>query len=183
MAAQAAPIGTLTKPAAGASPRSDVLIAPPDDRRWLCGLAVALVLLCGLPYVLSALFGPADLERMGTFWFSHDFSQYQAAMREGARQASWLIHDHFSVEPHSAALMYALYVAAGKFAALVGLSDFAVFAGLEWLGRFAVLGATYAFAATFLKGKSQRRLAVLLSLFALGLDAWLAPLRLALDAG
>jgi hypothetical protein len=149
--------------------------------RWLCGLAVALVVLCGLPYVLSALFGPADLERMGTFWFSRDFSQYQAAMREGAHQTSWLIHDHFSVEPHSAALMYALYVAAGKFAALVGLSDFAVFSGLEWLGRFAVLGATYAFAATFLKTTGQRRLAVLLSLFALGLDAWLAPLRLAVD--
>src|SRR5207244_13019465 len=104
-----------------------------------------------------------------------------AAMREGAHQSSWLIHDHFSVEPHSAALMYVLYVAAGKFAALVGLSDFAVFAGLEWLGRFAVLGATYLFAATFVQAKSQRRLAVLLSLFALGLDAWLAPLRLIID--
>jgi hypothetical protein len=102
-------------------------------------------------------------------------------MREGAQHSSWLIRDHFSVEPHSAALMYALYVAAGKFAALVGLSDFAVFAGLEWLGRFAVLGATYLFAATFLKAQRQRRLAVLLSLFALGLDAWLAPLRLGLD--
>ena len=149
--------------------------------RWLCGLAVALVVLCGLPYVLAALFGPPDLVQMGTFWFSRDFSQYQAAMREGARQSSWLIHDHFSVEPHSAALMYVLYVAAGKLAALVGLSDFAVFAVLEWLGRIAVLGATYLFVATFVQAKSQRRLAVLLSLFALGLDAWLAPLRLALD--
>jgi hypothetical protein len=142
---------------------------------------VALVVLCGLPYVLSALFGPPDLQRMGTFWFSRDFSQYQAAMREGARQSSWLIHDHFSVEPHSAALMYPLYVTAGKLAAVVGLSDLAVFAALEWLGRFAVLGATYLFAATFLPARNHRRLAVLLSLFVLGLDAWLAPVRLILD--
>ncbi len=182
VAAPAAPLVTLTRPAAGAaSPRPDVLAAALGDRRWLCGLAVALVVLCGLPYALSALFGPPDLLRMGTFWFNRDFSQYQAAMREGAHQSSWLIHDHFSVEPHAAALMYVLYVAAGKFAALVGLSDFAVFAGLEWLGRFAVLGATYLFAATFVQAKSQRRLAVLLSLFALGLDAWLAPLRLIID--
>jgi hypothetical protein len=151
------------------------------DRSWLCGLAVALVILCGLPYAISALFGPPDLMRMGTFWFSRDFSQYQAAMREGARQSSWLIHDHFSAEPHSPALMYLLYVAAGKFAALVGLNDFAVFALLEWLGRFALLGATYLFASTFLSGRRQRRLAVLLSLFTLGLDAWIAPLRPLLD--
>src|SRR5712692_1685014 len=49
------------------------------------------------------------------------------------------------------------------------------------MGRFAVLGATYFFAATFLKAKGPRRLAVLLSLFTLGLDAWMAPLRLLLD--
>ena len=120
VAAPAAPTAAYTPPspalrAASPSGRGDV--------RWLCGLAVALVVLCGLPYVLSALFGPADLERLGTFWFSRDFSQYAAAMREGARQSSWLIHDHFSAEPHTAALMYPLYVAAGKFAAVFGLDD------------------------------------------------------------
>jgi hypothetical protein len=60
----------------------------------------------------------------------------------------------------------------------------AVFAVLEWLGRLAVLGTTYLFAATFLKApteRRQRRLAVLVSLFTLGLDAWMAPLRLLLD--
>ena len=52
--------------------------------------------------------------RMGTFWFDRDFSQYAAAMREGARQSGWLIHDHFSAEPHAAALMYPLYVGYGQ---------------------------------------------------------------------
>jgi hypothetical protein len=127
------------------------------------------------------LYGPADLERLGTFWFSRDFSQYQAAMREGARQGSWLIHDHFSAEPHQAALMYPLYVAAGKFDALLGLSDLTMFAVLEWLGRLSVLGALYGFTATFLEDRRARRLAVLLALGTLGLDAWLAVLRLSLD--
>ncbi|MCA1643947.1 MAG: hypothetical protein LC797_00275 [Chloroflexi bacterium] len=172
VAARAAPL-ELVRPTSWREDRPDV--------RWLGGVGLALVALCGLPYALSALFGPHDLLRMGTFWFSHDFSQYQAAMREGARQSGWLIHDHFSVEPHSAVLMYPLYVAAGKFAALAGMSDVLVFAILEWFGRFAVLSATYLFAATFLEDRRQRRLAVLLSLFTLGLDAWLAPLRLLLD--
>ena len=141
-----------------------------SDAPWICGAVVVLVALCGLPYLLAALFGPPDLERIGTFWFMRDFSQYQAAMREGASHASWLIHDHFSAEPHAAALMYPLYVAAGKFAAATGVSDLAVFTVLEWLGRLAVLLAVYAFAASFLHNRAQRRLAVALALGTLGLD-------------
>jgi hypothetical protein len=156
--------------------------APVQDVRWLAGAAVVLVALCGLPYLLSALFGPADLERIGTFWFVRDFSQYQAAMREGANQAGMLIHDHFSAEPHSAALMYPLYVAAGKLAATLHVSDESVFTVLEWLGRLAILAAVYAFAATFVRESRQRRLAVVLALGTLGLDALAAPVRAGLDA-
>jgi hypothetical protein len=135
-----------------------------------------------LPYLLAALYGPADLERIGTFWFMRDFSQYQAAMREGAASTSWLIHDHFSVETHTPALMYPLYVVAGKTAALLHVSDLRVFTALEWLGRLAILGAVYAFAATFLTQAKHRRLAVLLTLGSLGLDTFAALAHAALDA-
>ena len=149
---------------------------------WLCGAASVVLTLCGLPYVLSALFGPSDLERIGTFWFMRDFSQYEAAMREGASQSGWLIHDHFSAEPHAAALMYPLYVGAGKAAALLGWSNFAIFAALEWLGRLALVGATYAFASTFLREPRQRQVALVLSLGTLGLDTLAALARALLDA-
>jgi hypothetical protein len=143
---------------------------------------VVLFALCGLPYLLAALFGPPELERIGTFWFMRDFSQYQAAMREGASQTGWLIHDHFSVEAHTPALMYPLYVAAGKFAALLHVSDLGVFVALEWLGRLAVLGAVYVFAATFVQERRTRRLAVMLALGTLGLDTVAALVRAGLDA-
>jgi hypothetical protein len=149
---------------------------------WLCAAAAVVLALCGLPYLLSALFGPGDLERIGTFWFMRDFSQYEAAMREGAGQSGWLIHDHFSAEPHAAALMYPLYVAAGKAGALLGVSTFTLFAGLELVGRLAIVGATYAFAATFLGDPRQRRLALALSLGTLGLDTLAALIRALLDA-
>jgi hypothetical protein len=152
------------------------------DALWLGVIAVVLAGLCGLPYVVSALFGPVDLQRIGTFWFMRDFSQYEAAMREGASQTGWLIHDHFSAESHAAAFVYPLYVAAGKLSAGLGLSALAAFVALEWLGRLAVLGGVYAFAATFLKPTRQRRLAVLLTLGTLGLDALAALLRLLLDS-
>ncbi len=162
-----------------------VLITPrhlPEDASWLGIAAVTLVVLCALPYVVSALWGRADLERIGTFWFVRDFSQYEAAMREGASQAGWLIHDHFSVEPHAAALMYPLYVGAGKLAALLHVTDVAMFTALEWLGRLAVLGAIYAFAATFLRQALQRRLALALALGTLGLDTLAALVRAALTS-
>lgn len=154
----------------------------PVDAPWLVGAAAVLILLCGLPYVLAVLFGPKDLERIGTFWFMRDFSQYQAAMREGASQAGWLIHDHFSAEAHTPALMYPLYVAAGKFAALLHVSDLAIFTALEWLGRVAVLCACYAFAATFVQERRHRRLAVLLALGTLGLDTIAALARAGFEA-
>jgi hypothetical protein len=140
-----------------------------------------LVVVCGLPYLLASLFGPSDMEHIGTFWFVRDFSQYQAAMREGAYGTGWLIHDHFSAEPHAAALMYPLYVGAGKLAATLGTSDFAVFAALEWLGRLSVLLAVYVFAATFVQKSAQRKLAVALALGTLGLDTIAALARAGLD--
>jgi len=151
------------------------------DGRWLCAAAAALIVLCGLPYIVSAIAGPPDLQPIGTFWFSGDYSQYQAAMREGAGETGWLIHDHFSAEPHSAALMYPLYVGMGKLAAWLDSSPLTLFATAEWLGRLAVFGAVYVFAATFLTGRRERRLAVVLTLGTLGLDAWAGVLRLALD--
>jgi hypothetical protein len=156
-------------------------VAWPADAVWLVGVGIGLAILCGLPYLVSVMFGPPELERLGTFWFVRDFSQYQAAMREGARQTGWLIHDHFTAEPHQPALMYPLYVAAGKFAARLGLDPLSVFAGIEWLGRAALFGALYAFAATFLGDRRQRRLAVLLAAGTLGLIALIVPLRLLVD--
>src|SRR6266508_5507769 len=100
------------------------------DAPWLAGTAGVLLVLCGLPYVVSAWFGPSDLQRIGTFWFVRDFSQYQAAMREGAAQAGWLIHDHFSPEPHQAAFIYPLYTAAGKVASALHIDALIVFSAL-----------------------------------------------------
>src|SRR6266508_2673103 len=152
------------------------------DAPWLAGTAGVLLVLCGLPYVVSAWFGPSDLQRIGTFWFVRDFSQYQAAMREGASQSGWLIHDHFTAEPHQAAFIYPLYVGLGKLSAALHWDPLAVFGAVEWIGRLSLLAALYAFAATLSEDLRARRLAVLLAAGSLGLMGLLAPIRLALDA-
>lgn len=152
------------------------------DAPWLIGIGIALVILCGLPYVLAIVAGPSGLDRIGTLWFARDFSQYQAAMRQGAHQTGWLLIDQFSAEQHTPALMYPLYIALGKLAATLGVSDLVLFAILEWVGRAAVLGGIYWLAATFIVRPQPRRLAVILALGTLGLDAWLIPLHLLLPS-
>lgn len=150
------------------------------DLPWLLGIGVALAVACGLPYVVAAVAGPAGLEHIGTFWFARDFSQYQAAMRQGAQHAGWLLTDQFSAEPHAPALMYVLYVALGKLGAATGVSALALFAVCEWLGRAAILASVYWLTATFIPRGGPRLLAVALALGTLGLDAWLIPIRLLL---
>src|SRR5438309_458899 len=46
---------------------------------------------------LVASFAPGR-DGFGTIMFVNDFAQYEAAMAEGARSDSWLIHDHFTPE-------------------------------------------------------------------------------------
>ena len=76
------------------------------DVRWHVGFALGVLVLCAIPGVVADRFGPAHLEGLGTFWFGRDFSQYQAAMRDGASSASWLIPDHFTAEPHAPAFSF-----------------------------------------------------------------------------
>ena len=52
-------------------------------------------------------------------WFVNDFAQYESAMRQGAAQSGWLIHDAFTAELHQPTLMFPLYVAIGKLAATI----------------------------------------------------------------
>ena len=46
--------GVIVRPGTRAVPTQ-------TDRTWLVGAALVLVALCGLPYLVSALFGPRDL--------------------------------------------------------------------------------------------------------------------------
>lgn len=149
------------------------------ELRWLLGVGLVVLGLSALPSLVAAVYGPPDLERLGTFWFARDFGQYQAAMREGARSPSWLIHNRFTAEPHAPALVYPFYVALGKLAAALGVDDLLLFSSAEWVGRVLLLGATYLFVSAFLRGVRERRLATLLIVGTLGLAGWLVPLRLA----
>src|SRR5260370_27404851 len=67
--------------------------------------------------MLSACCAPTGATGLGTVWFVNDFAQYESAMRQGAEQSGWLIHDPFTAEAHQPTLMFPLYVGIGKLGA------------------------------------------------------------------
>lgn len=156
-----------------------------SQREWIAVSAIAAFAL-GLTLVLHLLqaqLGPVDRIQVGTFWFWRDFGQYLAAIREGAASASWLIHNHFSAEPHEPVFMYPLYVAIGKLAAATGAPLMAVYRAAEIGTRLLIPVSLYAFVATFIGPLQLRRLALVLALFGGGIGFWLVLVMLLLGQG
>jgi hypothetical protein len=130
-----------------------------------------LVLLIGeAPLVLSLCCAPPGATGMGTAWFVNDFAQYESAMRQGAEQSGWLVHDAFTAEPHGAAFMFPLYVGIGKLAATLHLPASILEHALEVLARVALVVALWRFCRAFAAGRAAARWAFALALFASGFE-------------
>lgn len=141
----------------------------------LVALIVA-VMLGEAPRVLAACCAPEGATGLGTAWFVNDFAQYESAIRQGAEQTGWLIHDPFTAEPHSAAFMFPLYVGIGKLSAVSGLPAMALERVVELLARLVLVLAVWRFCLRFASGKHAGRWAFGLALFAGGLELFAAPL-------
>jgi hypothetical protein len=124
--------------------------------------------------VLAVAFGPRDLDRVYTSLNIWDFNVYLGAMRDAAK-GSWLVYNHYAIEPHQPRLIHLPYVAVGQLARLLHAEPLQIYWLVEQLGRSAVVIATLGFTRAFLPaGGRARRLAVLLALFESGLSFWLA---------
>ena len=134
----------------------------------LAWLALAFAL-SQLPVLLSACCAPSGLSGLGTVWFVNDFAQYELAMREGARTASWLVRDAFTQEPNQPAFMFPLYVALGKLSALTGLPAMALLRALDALAKLAFLAALWRFCQLFAAPSGAVRVALPLAIFGTGL--------------
>lgn len=143
-------------------------------------LGLAGVLLAEAPLALAWCCGPRDLAGLGTFWFINDFAQYEAAMDQGAASPGWLVYDRFTPEPHQPALMFPLYVGLGKLAGLLGAPVEPLYRLLELGARVALVWSLAAFCAWLLGRRRDATLAMLFSLFGMGLGFPLAVVGAAL---
>jgi hypothetical protein len=150
------------------------------EARWLAVVALATLLLVEIPYVLAYAQAARAFTFAGMIWSPQDFSQYAAAMREGASTSSWLIHDHLTSERHAPTFMYPLYVGLGKLAHLLGLDLQIAYRMAELAARAVLLIAIYRFCGTVFTRVSERRLAFALIVFSSGLAFWTLMLEVAL---
>jgi hypothetical protein len=140
--------------------------------RWLAAVGAVLLALLAVPYVVWLVWGPRDLVHIGSFWYPGDFPVYLAAMDQGARSGSWLIHDRFTPEPHQPIFMFPVYVGIGKLAALLHVAPMLVYYVGEIVSRIGLLMALYLYAAAFLPTIGQRRLALGLMIVGTNLGLW-----------
>src|SRR5712692_784685 len=116
---------------------------------WLLSVLAIALLIGQLPMLLSACCAPAGATGLGTVWFVNDFAQYESAIRQGAEQSGWLIHDPFTAEPHQPTLMFPLYVGIGKLAAAVHVPAMGLEQVIEVLARALLVLALWRFCSAF----------------------------------
>jgi hypothetical protein len=141
---------------------------------WLFAVILLALAISELPRLLAMCCAPAGATGLGTAWFVNDFAQYESAMRQGAEQSGWLVHDPFTAEPHHAAFMFPLYVGVGKLAATLHVPAMAVEHGLEILARVLLVLAVWRFCRAFARDDVAARWAFGLALFAGGFELFAA---------
>jgi hypothetical protein len=146
------------------------LLAWGRDHAMLVAVLAAALLVSELPRLLAACCAPAGATGLGTTWFVNDFAQYESAMRQGAEQAGWLVHDPFTAEPHAPTFMFPLYVALGKLAATLHLPAASLEHGLELVARVLLVVGLWRFCQAFASGRAAARWAVGLALFGSGFE-------------
>jgi len=158
--------------------RSPALVAiSRAEWRWVVIVTLCIVAATYGPLALERTAGPADLVHVGTYVNGVDFSVYLAAMHEGARSASWLIHDHFTAEPNHPVLMFPLYVAIGKLAAALGRDVLEVYGVVELAMRLMLGPVIYLFIAMLVPGTRGRRVAFALAALGGSAAAWVVVLN------
>jgi len=154
-------------------PRSKTSVAP---RVWLARRAwvlsvLAIALVVGqLPMLLSACCAPTGATGLGTVWFVNDFAQYESAMRQGAEQNGWLVHDPFTAEAHQPTLMFPLYVGIGKLGATLHVPATSVEQLVGVLARVLFVLSLWRFCRAFSTGRVAARWAFGLALFGSGFE-------------
>src|SRR5438874_11464025 len=137
---------------------------------WLLSVLAIALFIGQLPMVLAACCAPPGATGLGTVWFVNDFAQYESAMRQGADQPGWLIHDSFTAEPHQPTLMFPLYVGIGKLATALQMPAISLEQIVELLARLLFVVTLWRFCQAFSHGRVAARWAFGLALFGSGFE-------------
>ncbi len=141
-----------------------------EEKRWLLYFSIGMIVLTTLPYVLGYTLQGQQWRFSGFFIGVEDGNSYIAKMLTGAN-GSWLFRTPYTAYPQSGAFTFFPYLLLGKLTASPGQHEqlVALFQLLRCLGIFAMVHATYEFAAFFLQEVKARRFVLVLALLGGGL--------------
>ncbi len=170
-------MATFSQPDAGVGTEPPECRIPPEERRWLLGVILALMVLTTLPYALAWAHQGSTWRFTGFLLAVEDGNSYIAKMLLG-RQGAWLFRSPYTLMPQAGYALFGPYLLLGKLARfpMDGHTQLVLLFHLFRLGALAGLTvAVYRFVACFVPTGPWRRWAVLLILVGSGLDWLLLP--------
>jgi hypothetical protein len=150
------------------------MMIKPQERRWVIGFAVVIMLITTIPYLLGFWLQGKDWAFTGFVFGVEDGNSYIAKMLSGSLGA-WLFRTPYSAFPQSGFLAFLPYLLLGKLVAPPGAHEqlVALFHLFRWVAGIACILATYDFVAIFIEDVRLRRLATAVATIGGGLG-WLS---------
>jgi hypothetical protein len=145
-----------------------------QERRWVIGFAVVVLLITSLPYLLGFWLQGKDWVFTGFVFGVEDGNSYIAKMLSGSLGA-WLFRTPYTAFPQTGFLAFLPYLLLGKLVAPPGVHEqlVALFQLFRWVAGIACILATYDFAGIFVEDVRLRRLATAVATIGGGLG-WLS---------
>lgn len=144
-----------------------------QERLWIAGYGLVLVLLTAVPFLLAAGAAAGEWVFSGHVIGVEDGHSYIAKMLRGA-SGDWLFRTPYTTAPQQGAPVFLPYLLLGKLFGAGASHDqlLVAFHALRSLGVFVAVLGSYRFAAHFLSGRSQRRWVTVMATLGGGLG-WL----------
>jgi hypothetical protein len=145
-----------------------------EERRWVIGFAIVVMLITTLPYLLGYWLQGKDWIFTGFVFGVEDGNSYIAKMLSGS-QGAWLFRTPYTAFPQSGFLAFLPYLLLGKLVAPPGAHEqlVALFHLFRWAASIACILATYDFVGIFIEDVRLRRLATAVATIGGGLG-WLS---------
>jgi len=154
------------------------MMAKAEERRWVIGFAIIVMLVTSLPYLLGFWTQGKDWVFTGFVFGVEDGNSYIAKMLAG-NQGPWLFRTPYTAFPQNGFLAFLPYLILGKLTSPPGEHEqlVALFHLFRWVAGIACILATYDILAIFIGDIRLRRLGTAVASVGGGLG-WLSILGL-----
>ena len=141
-----------------------------EERRWVVGFAVIVMLLTSIPYLLGYVVEGSQWRFTGFVFGVEDGNSYIAKMLSGASGA-WLFRTPYTTQPQNGVLAFLPYLLLGKLVSPTGAHEqlVVIFHLFRFGAGFFEILATYQFLSLFLVNRRARQLGLALATLGGGL--------------